>query len=95
MRKQRRERSFSPLTFRHLFRQSFRHLFRHSFATHCAENGMDLFTPKKLMGHAFLETTELYVATSMEKARKEYEGSHELMGWLRSDLNQPIRDNRL
>ena len=62
-------RSFSP------------HSFRHAFATHCAENGMDLFTLKKLMGHAFLETTELYVATSMEKARKEYEGSHELMGW--------------
>jgi len=50
---------------------------------------------KKLMEHTFLETAELYVATSMEKARKEYEGSHELMGWLRSDLNQPIRDNRL
>jgi len=61
-------RSFSP------------HSFRHAFATHCAENGMDLFTLKKLMWHAFLETTELYMAMSMEKARKEYEGSHELMG---------------
>jgi len=62
-------------------RRSFsQHSFRHAFTTHCAENGMDLFTPKKLMGHAFLETTELYVATSMEKAKREYEGSHELMG---------------
>jgi len=37
-------------------------------------------TLKKLMGHAFLEMTELYVATSMEKAKREYEGSHELVG---------------
>ena len=59
-------RSFSP------------HSFRHAFATHCSENGMDLFTLKKLMGHTFLETTELYVATNMEKARKEYKKAHEL-----------------
>ncbi|MHC9539346.1 MAG: tyrosine-type recombinase/integrase [Vulcanimicrobiota bacterium] len=71
-------RSFSP------------HSFRHAFATHCAENGMDLFTLKKLMGHAFLETTELYVATSMEKAKREYEGSHELMGGKKNA--QPKKD---
>ena len=59
-------RSFSP------------HSFRHAFATHSYENGMDLYVLKKLMGHEFLTTTEIYVATSMRYARKVYRKTNEL-----------------
>jgi integrase/recombinase XerD len=54
------ERRFSP------------HSLRHSFATHCYENGMDLFVLKKLMGHEYLGTTLIYVETAMAREREEY-----------------------
>lgn len=60
------DRSFSP------------HSFRHAFATHCYENGMDLFTLKRLLGHQYLNTTEIYVATGMKMWAKVYDKSHEL-----------------
>jgi site-specific recombinase XerD len=48
------------------------HSLRHSFATHCYENGMKLFTLKKLMGHEFLGTTLIYVETAMKFEVEEY-----------------------
>jgi len=59
------DRSFSP------------HSFRHAFATHCYENGMDLFTLKRLMGHEYLETTEIYIATGLDRWRVSYDSCHE------------------
>lgn len=54
------DRSFSP------------HALRHAFATHAYENGMDLYTLKKLLGHQFLETTEIYVQVAMAHALATY-----------------------
>ena len=52
------------------------HSFRHAFATHCYENGMDLFALKKLLGHNYLDTTEMYIETSMNRWRTVYQAHH-------------------
>lgn len=54
------QRSFSP------------HAIRHAFATHSYERGMDLYALKKLLGHQFLETTEIYVQVAMAHTRHVY-----------------------
>jgi site-specific recombinase XerD len=37
------------------------HSFRHAFATHCYQDGMDLLTLSKMLGHSSLHSTTIYV----------------------------------
>ena len=48
------------------------HSLRHAFATHCYENGIRTLSLKKLMGHEFLATTEVYLYTSMRYEVEEF-----------------------
>jgi site-specific recombinase XerD len=47
------------------------HMLRHSFATHSLEAGTGIFQLQKMMGHANLKTTLVYVHITEEKVRVE------------------------
>jgi len=44
------------------------HTLRHSFATHMIERGIDIDTVRKLMGHADIRTTQIYLHVAQDAA---------------------------
>lgn len=52
------------------------HLFRHACATHLMENGADLRMIQELLGHARLDTTQIYAAVSITQLREVHARCH-------------------
>lgn len=51
------------------------HTMRHSFATNLMTNGMHIYTLSRLMGHASLDTTKMYLHVTDPQLQEEY-GKH-------------------
>ena len=52
------------------------HTFRHSFAAHLLEKGADVQSVQKMMGHADVSTTQMYVEMQAGNVRDVYKKFH-------------------
>lgn len=52
------------------------HSLRHTFATSLLNNGAEINSVKELLGHASLQSTQIYTHLSFSDLRKAYDGAH-------------------
>lgn len=52
------------------------HVFRHAMATHMLDNGADIRHIQAILGHARLETTQIYTRVSIKKLKEVHAATH-------------------
>ena len=52
------------------------HVFRHSYATHLLDGGADIRVVQELLGHASVNTTQIYTLITIDKIRESYSSAH-------------------
>ncbi|MGB5880002.1 MAG: site-specific tyrosine recombinase XerC [Thermoanaerobaculia bacterium] len=67
------------------------HLFRHTMATLMLENGADIRTIQEILGHANLETTQIYTKVSIHRLKEIHEATHPA-GVKRSDVARELAE---